>query len=235
MWCARLAWIPERADLHHEVEAKLWASFAEHATLALQVARARSDQQRRVVFDGRDRIGRDLHDVVIQRLFAVAPDAPGRGPARGPPGVAQRLETSVDELDATIKEIRRTIFALGSLEATSDIKAEVTRIVDRAAGTLKFRLALRFDGPSGPWFSDDVAPHLLAVLGEALSNASRHAEASAVDLELSAGEQVQLRISDDGRGLPEDIQESGLNNMRRRAGGPLNRSRTYLRNAQLVS
>ncbi|WP_206422598.1 sensor histidine kinase [Nocardioides pantholopis] len=212
-----LAWTPERADLHHEVDAALPASFAEQATLALQVARARADQERLMVFEDRDRIARDLHDVVIQRLFAVGLGLQTSARQAGSPELAGRLESSVDELDATIKEIRRTIFALGSLETASDIQAEVSRMVDRAAGTLKFRPSLRFTGPVRTLVPDELAPHLLAVLGEALSNTSRHAEATAVEVSLTAGEEIVLCVADDGRGLPADLHESGLGNMRRRA------------------
>ncbi|WP_166134390.1 GAF domain-containing sensor histidine kinase [Nocardioides ochotonae] len=212
-----LSWTLENAALHHEVDAQLPASFAEHAALAIQVARAHSDQQRLALFEDRDRIARDLHDLVIQRLFAVGLTLQSTARTSDNPELAERLESSVDELDATIKDIRRSIFALGAMEHASDIQAEVTRMVDRAAGTLKFRPVLRFTGPVRTLVSDDVAPHLLAVLGEALSNASRHAEAQGVEIDLAAGADIVLRVADDGRGLPPDVRESGLGNMRRRA------------------
>ncbi|NPC96892.1 GAF domain-containing sensor histidine kinase [Nocardioides sp. zg-DK7169] len=212
-----LAWTPENAALHHEIDPQLPASFAEHAALALQVARAHSDQQRLALFEDRDRIARDLHDLVIQRLFAIGLTLQSTARTSDDAEVAQRLEGSVDELDATIKDIRRSIFALGAMEHASDIQAEVTRMVDRAAGTLKFRPVLRFAGPVRTLVSENVAPHLLAVLGEALSNASRHAEARGVDVSLTAGAEIVLRVADDGRGLPPDVRESGLGNMRRRA------------------
>ena len=212
-----LAWTLENAALHHEVDPQLPASFAEHAALALQVARAHSDQQRLALFEDRDRIARDLHDLVIQRLFAVGLTLQSTAKTADNPELAARLESSVDELDATIKDIRRSIFALGAMEHASDIQAEVTRMVDRAAGTLKFRPVLRFTGPVRTLVSEDVAPHLLAVLGEALSNASRHAEAQGVEVSLAAGADIVLRVADDGRGLPPDVRESGLGNMRRRA------------------
>ena len=212
-----LSWTLENAALHHEVDAQLPASFAEHAALAIQVARAHSDQQRLALFEDRDRIARDLHDLVIQRLFAVGLTLQSTARTSDDPELSERLESSVDELDATIKDIRRSIFALGAMEHASDIQAEVTRMVDRAAGTLKFRPVLRFTGPVRTLVSDDVAPHLLAVLGEALSNASRHAEAQGVEVSLAAGADIVLRVADDGRGLPPDVRESGLGNMRRRA------------------
>lgn len=212
-----LAWYPEHAWLFDTVEPIMPASFAEQATLALQLARVRSDQQRLAVFEDRDRIGRDLHDLVIQRLFAVGLSLEGAGRRVTDPDVSARLSQAVDDLDDTIKDIRRTIFALGSLGESEDIQAEVTRLVDRAAGTLKFRPALHFEGPVRSLVSSDVAPDLLAVLGEALSNASRHAGASQVDVLLTAGDQITLTIADDGRGFPDQVVEGGLGNMRERA------------------
>lgn len=213
-----LAWVPEHAERFHGVDAALPASFAEQAALALQVARARQDQQRLAVFQDRDRIGRDLHDLVIQRLFAVGLGLQGTSRLADRPEIAERLEQAVDELDATIKDIRRSIFALGTAEASADIQAEVTRLVRRAEGTLKFRPGLRFEGPVRTIVGDRIAPDLLAVLGEALSNASRHAAASEVEVVLSASaHDVVLTVSDNGRGLPDDVRESGVGNMRGRA------------------
>jgi two-component system, NarL family, sensor histidine kinase DevS len=212
-----LAWFPENAYLFEAVDAAMPASFAEHAALAIQVARARGDQQRLAVFEDRDRIGRDLHDLVIQRLFAVGLSLQSVGRRTADAELTARLTKAVDDLDDTIKDIRRTIFALGSLGESDDIQAEVTRLVDRAAATLKFRPALQFDGPVRTLVSPEVAPDLLAVLGEALANASRHAEATSVEVSLTVGDEINLTVVDDGRGLSDHVNESGLGNMRERA------------------
>jgi signal transduction histidine kinase len=212
-----LAWTPEHAERFHMVDAALPASFAEQAALAIQVSRARQDRQRLTLFEDRDRIGRDLHDLVIQRLFAVGLSLQGAGRMISDPDVAARMEQAVDDLDDTIKDIRRTIFALGSLDASADVQTEITRIVDRAAATMKFRPALRFEGAVRTLIGAQLVPDLLAVLGEALSNASRHAHASSVDVVVSARDEVVLRVTDDGKGFDEQVPESGLSNMRERA------------------
>jgi signal transduction histidine kinase len=212
-----LAWTPDHIGRFHEVDPAMPASFAEQAALALQVVQGREDQQRLAVFEDRDRIGRDLHDLVIQRLFAIGLGLQSTSRLIHHEEAASRLDAAVDDLDATIKDIRRSIFALGSMGNTADIQVEATRLVDRAAGTLKFRPTLTFEGPVRTLVGPKIAPDVLAVLAEALSNASRHAEASAVMVHLSAGEQVTLTVSDDGRGLPEKLAESGLSNMRDRA------------------
>ena len=212
-----LAWFPEHVARFEAVDPAMPASFAEQAALSIQVARSRGDQQRLAVFEDRDRIGRDLHDLVIQRLFAVGLSLQGAGRRVTDPDLRGRLNTAVDDLDETIKDIRRTIFALGSLGESEDIQAEVTRLVDRAAATLKFRPTIQFEGPVRSLVSVEVAPDLLAVLGEALSNASRHAEATRVEVLLAATDEIRLTVSDDGAGIPADITEGGLGNMRDRA------------------
>jgi signal transduction histidine kinase len=212
-----LAWTPERADSYAALSPALPGSFAEQAALALQVARAREDQQRLSLFEDRDRIGRDLHDLVIQRLFAVGLSLQSTARLVGDPELGDRLERAVDDLDGTIKDIRRTIFALGSMNTSADVQSEIERIVDRAAATMKFRPTLRIEGPVRSVIGVDLAPDVLAVLGEALSNATRHAHASAVQVVVSAGEEIVVQVSDDGTGIEQGVLESGLRNMRERA------------------
>lgn len=210
-------WSPERASAAHALDVALPSSFAEQAALALQVAAGREDQQRLVLFEDRDRIGRDLHDLVIQRLFAIGLGLESASRQTEKPEVAKRLSTAVDDIDATIRDIRRSIFALGSMDDAADVQAEVTRIVERAATTLKFRPTLRFVGPVRTRIPPEVVPDVLAVLGEALSNAARHAESTAVEVVLSAADDIRLVVHDNGRGVPEGALESGLSNMRQRA------------------
>ncbi|MBS2938366.1 GAF domain-containing sensor histidine kinase [Nocardioides sp. J2M5] len=221
-----LAWTPEHADGFHRVDPDLPASFAEQAALALQLARSREDRQRLVLYEDRDRIARDLHDLVIQRLFAVGmglqatakqPDLDDR--------VRGRLTDAIDELDDTIKDIRRTIFALGSLGADANLQTEVETLVERAGAVMKLNPKLRLVGPVRSTVPHEVVPDLLAVLGEALTNVARHAHASAVDVVLSAVDgNVVLVVADDGRGMDRRAAASGLENMRvraRRHGGDL--------------
>ncbi len=212
-----LAWTPEHAAGFDSVDAALPTSFAEQAALALQITRSREAQQRLELLEDRDRIGRDLHDLVIQRLFAVGLSLESAARVAEVPDVSARLEAAVDELDGTIKDIRRTIFALGTMDASTDVQSEIERIVDRAAATLKFQPTLRFEGPVRSVVDALVAPDLLAVLGEALSNTSRHAQASAVEVFVSAGDEVVVRVTDDGKGMDDGVLESGLDNMRQRA------------------
>ncbi len=212
-----LGWSPEHADIHRTMSADLPASYARQAALAWRVAQARQDEQRLAMLEDRDRIGRDLHDLVIQRLFAVGLGLQGTARFSDRPEIAHRLDQAVDDIDATIKDIRRTIFALGAPEASADVQGEVTRLVERAAATLKFRPELTFEGPVRALIDSDLVPDLLAVLGEALSNAVRHASASSGSVRLAAGDEIVLTVTDNGRGIGADVIESGLANIRRRA------------------
>lgn len=212
-----LGWIPDHAEFRRIVAPEMPASFARQAALALQIAQVREDQQRLARLEDRDRIGRDLHDLVIQRLFAVGLSVEGTARLVERPEVASRLGKAVDDIDATIRDIRRTIFALGTMESSEDVQAEVTRLVDRATSSLKFRPDLSFEGPVRTLIAGDVVPDLLAVLGEALSNAIRHARASSLSVQLAAGDDIVLTVADDGKGIDPGVVESGLANMRSRA------------------
>ena len=212
-----LIWQRDHMVPFRELDIELPWRFAEQAALALQVARARVAQERLAVFEDRDRIGRDLHDLVIQRLFAIGLSLENTTRMIDQPDPARRVVTAVDDIDATIKDIRRSIFALSAPEGTPDIRIAVGEVVDRAAEALGVRPTLRFEGPVQTEVSNTAAPQLLAVLGEALSNVVRHAEAATVDVRLEVGELVRLVVTDDGRGIPETARQSGLLNMRDRA------------------
>ncbi|HEU5036600.1 MAG TPA: GAF domain-containing protein [Nocardioides sp.] len=212
-----LGWLRSRAAAFDLVDPDLPTRFAEQAALALEVSRARQDQQRLAILEDHERIGRDLHDLVIQRLFAIGLSLQGISRTVETPETVARVEEAVDELDGTIRDIRRTIFALGSGEEDTDIQYAVTQIVERATSTLKFRPRLSFRGPVRSLIGPEVAPDVLAVLSEALSNAARHAQASSGVVELDVTDGVRLTVVDDGDGLPPDVAESGLASMRHRA------------------
>ena len=215
-----LAWTPGRIDAFRRVDPDLPTSFAEQAALALQVARSREDRKRMSLLEDRDRIGRDLHDLAIQRLFAVGMGL--ESTVRMVPDVesARRLRQAIVEIDDTIKDIRRAIFSLGTLEGSTDLQTEVENLVERAAATMKLRPKLRFEGPIRTTVPGAVGSDLLAVVSEALTNVSRHARATSVEVRVVVDQHVlEACVADDGRGMPPDVLESGLHNMRERAAG----------------
>jgi signal transduction histidine kinase len=212
-----LGWAPDHAHRYLELDAAMLASFVEHAALALQIARAHHDKERLVLFEDRDRIARDLHDSVIQSLFAIGLTLDSASRLTREDDVRKRLDVAVEDIDATIRDIRRSIFELGSSPRGGDVQSEVANLVERAAASLKFRPGLTFEGPVRTLVPDEVAPDLLAVLREALSNAARHAGATRLDVLVSVREGLCLVVDDDGRGIPEVTVESGLSNIRERA------------------
>lgn len=201
-----------------ELDAALPSLFAEQAALALHVARARRDKERLALLEERDRIARDLHDLVIQRLFATGLALQETLRLDLDASVAARLDQAITDLDLTIAEIRRAIFGLGAGRRGRDLRGSVEDVVESAAATLKFRPQLRVEGPVRLTVGAEVGDDVLAVLTEALSNIARHARSTACTVELSAVDGVRLRVCDDGVGMPDDPQwESGLANMRQRA------------------
>ncbi len=198
-------------------EIELLTSFCDHAGLALDRAQALVDRQELAVISDRERIARDLHDVVIQRLFATGLQLQGISMLAAGTDVADRLERAVDDLDLTIKDIRGTIFALQD-RGSSSLRQEVRTLVREYVQVLGFAPAVRTLGPVDTAVTPEVRAHLLPVLREAVSNVARHALADRAEVELEVRDHdLLLTVSDDGSGVPPDRVESGLRNARRRA------------------
>jgi signal transduction histidine kinase len=213
-----LAWA-QRVDARSGPEdLAMIRSFSEQTALAMQVAAARDDLSRLAVLEDRDRIARDLHDLVIQRLFAIGLTIQSAARDAVKPAVQERLEQAVEDLDDTIRDVRRTIFQLhGRTAVGGGLAADIDSVVKDARSALGFTPMVRTDGPLAA-VPPDVVPDLLAVLREALSNVARHAGASTVSVTLRTGEHVELRVLDDGIGIPPELdRRSGLANMRERA------------------
>jgi signal transduction histidine kinase len=207
---------PAHADRGHE-DAALLSLFAGQAALALERARAQEERELLVVLEDRERIARDLHDVVIQRLFATGMQLQGLAPQALRPDAAKRINAAVDDLDATIRDIRRSIFELRA-PAGPSLRAELQETIEDAAATLGFRPVLDVSGPVDSAVPDDIVPELLAVLREALSNVARHAKATAVRVSVRAADKhVTLSVEDDGLGFDPARARGGVVNMGERA------------------
>jgi signal transduction histidine kinase len=195
-------------------------SFAAQAAIALRLGAAAADREQLAVLGDRDRIARDLHDLIIQRLFATGMTLEGALRGMEPPERADRVRRAVEDLDATIKDIRTTIFALQTPaeDLVESLRAGVLDICGAAATTLGFDPGVAFRGAVDTLVPAAVGDHLQAVLREALSNVARHAEAAKVSVEVSIeGEQVRLLVIDDGRGFEPGGRSSGIANMASRA------------------
>ena len=204
-----------------QAEAAFAASFAAQAGVALELAASRAEAERLSVYEDRDRIARDLHDLVIQRLYATGMSLQGTIPMIGRPEVAARVSHAVDDMDQTIKEIRGAIFALQARDtgSPSDPRADIVHLVEEMTATLGFTPSLRLGAGLRTLHSDELTEQVLAVLREALSNVARHAGASQADVTVDVGQDgvLSVLVADDGTGIPAEGRRSGLRNLADRA------------------
>jgi signal transduction histidine kinase len=202
-----------------ERDERLLSSLAAAAGVAIDNARLHQRLGELALFADRERIARDLHDTVIQRLFAVGLSLQGLAGVVDPPSAGDRIEAAVDELDLTIADIRSTIFAL---QARNDmgVRAEITRAATETRDALGFLPRVAFEGPIDSAAEAEVAASAVSVVREALSNAVRHARATRVEVVVAATPHTfQVTIRDNGKGIRRSASSSGhgLRNMAARA------------------
>lgn len=192
-------------------------SFARQAAIAIELARSRGDRERVHMLEDRERIGRNLHDTVIQRLFAVGMLLQA-SLADGGRVDAGRVANAIDEIDSTIKEIRTSIFTL-STQPTAGLRSEVVDLVNGYVERSELEARVVFDGPVDATVPDDLVGDVLAVVREAMSNVARHAAARTAQVTLRVeGDDLVVAVVDDGKGVPVDrARSSGLTNLEERA------------------
>jgi PAS domain S-box-containing protein len=153
------------------------------------------------LFEDRERIARDLHDRVIQRLFACGLSLQGIASALDDERAVARLEQNVDDIDESIRDLRTVIFGLTRRKARSSLRDDVLTLTKESARALSFEPRVRFDGPIDTMVPSTVNDHLLAALRELLTNVAKHANASNVEVDLIVGPDLLLRVRDDGVGI----------------------------------
>jgi signal transduction histidine kinase len=200
-------------------EVDMAAGFANQAALAIELAEARAEQQRVVMLDERERIAADLHDHVIQRLFAAGLSLQSTAATLGPGKVTDRILTTVDDLDATIRQIRTSIFRLQQMPQTRvyGLRARLLDIATDVASVLGVEPTVRLSGVIDV-LPDDFAEDVVAVVRESLTNVARHARANSVEVDVAATtDRLTVDVRDDGVGIGPTDRRSGLDNLRRRA------------------
>jgi signal transduction histidine kinase len=210
----------QSGEVFTDVDEELTVALAGAAGVAIENARLHSRLRELVLLEDRERIARDLHDTVIQRLFATGLSLQGAVRLAQRPEVAERIQGAVEDLDETVKHIRTVIFGLeAGRGAVGGVRDEVLALAREAAGPLGFAPRVVFEGPVDVAVDSAVGADLLATLREALSNVARHAGASRVDVEVVAGDDVVLRVRDDGLGFDAKMAGSGygVRNMGERA------------------
>ncbi|MFY2861335.1 GAF domain-containing protein [Mycobacterium sp. THU-M104] len=194
------------------------SDFATHAAVALVLASARDDARRLTILAERERIAHDLHDHVIQRLFAAGMDLQGTLARARSSEVADRLNRTLDDLQTIIEEIRTTIFQLKSLPGNNgDFRRRIQRVIADLTENRDIVTTVRMHGPMTV-VDGELADHAEAVSAEAISNALRHSGASRLTVEVSVGDMFVLDVVDNGCGIPAgNRRSSGLANMKYRA------------------
>ena len=229
------------AEVFSDIDEELVVALAAAAGVAIDNARLHARVQELALLEDRERIARDLHDTVIQRLFATGLSLQGAARLAQRPEVAERIESAVEDLDVTVKHIRSAIFGLeGTRRTGTGLRDRILSLADEAAGPLGFKPRVVFDGAVDAGVPDATATELLATLREALTNVAKHAHAAHVDVSVAVGDDLVLTVADDGVGIGEGAgvaEGNGLRNMARRAerlGGTATASRGYERGTLFV-
>ncbi|WP_308468550.1 sensor histidine kinase [Rathayibacter soli] len=198
---------------------ELAADFAGRISLAMQLATARADQQKVMLLEERGRIARDLHDHVIQQLFAMGLELQSVAGALPSGPISDRINGSIDTLDATITRIRTAIFALSrSRSDNPTVRHRIIDLVNDLAGASALNPQLEFTGPVDLVITDALAEDIVAVTREALTNVVKHASAANVSLHIAVADgRVTVDVIDDGRGETDAKHRSGLGNLEARA------------------
>ncbi|MGD0321879.1 MAG: GAF domain-containing sensor histidine kinase [Acidimicrobiales bacterium] len=195
-----------------EVDEDVVGALAVAAGLAIDKARLHARMRELTLSEERERIARNLHDTVIQRLFAVGLALQSATRLLGRPEAQDRLQSSIDDLDETIRQIRTTIFAISRPRRVSDggLRSEILDLTEEAAGRLGLDVRVNFDGPIDSSVNVETAEHLLVTLREAISNVVRHARASMVEVDVRVeDDSLVLRVTDDGVGIDSTVAASG--------------------------
>jgi len=194
------------------------ALFGSRIGLALDLAGANALREQNLLFTDRERIARDLHDLVIQRLFAAGLSIQSLRRYTQDPVAHGRIASVTTELDDTIRELRDTIYSLRTEATHEPLTGRILRSVQDTSRSAAVRPQVAFSGPVDDAVPEDVAAHLLPVLSEGLSNAIRHSEADEIQISVTAEpERVELMISDNGKGFNNPGRISGLANIQHRA------------------
>jgi signal transduction histidine kinase len=210
------------AEVFTDVDEELVVGLAAAAGVAIDNARLLAKIQELTLVEDRERIARDLHDTVIQRLFATGMSLQStvRLVSTDPAAAVGRIGDAVDDLDTTIRQIRTAIFDLEQSKASHDsLRVRILTLAREAAGPLGFEPRVVLDGAIDTGVDAQVGNELLATLREALSNVARHARATRVDVEVAVDGEVRVTVTDDGSGPPGDDLPvgKGLRNMSDRA------------------
>ncbi len=201
-----------------EDDEELVLALAMAAGIAIENARLHALVRDRALTEDRDRIARDLHDSVIQRLFAIGLSLQGTARLVERPEAVMRIGEAIDKLDETIRQLRKAIFDIELTINKEGLHPKVLDLVHELRSVLGLHPQVSFSGPVDKVVTGQLSEEVLAVLREALTNVGRHAHANQVVITIAAGEELRLGVADDGGGIGDAASTGrGLKNLRQRA------------------
>jgi signal transduction histidine kinase len=206
------------AGAYGRTDVEMGAVFGSHVALALELARVHRLREELLVFTDRDRIARDLHDLVIQRLFAAGLSVQSLTRFTREGLALERIGAITGELDEAIRSLRDTIYSLRTGNGDAELlSGRLRRVTRSAAKAMAFTPGLNLEGPVDSVLPD-TANHVVAVVSEGLSNAVRHSGADSIEVSVSALKgRMTVLVTDNGRGFRGSAKRNGLNNMEERA------------------
>jgi signal transduction histidine kinase len=199
---------------------ELAADFAGQASVAMEIADARADKQRMMLLEDRSRIARDLHDHVIQQLFATGLRLQAIVSTLPPGSAANGIDESITNIDVAISQIRTAIFALSSTQSDrgDTVRHRIIDLVNELGRALSNDPRLSFSGPVDTAIGGELAEDTLAVIRESLTNIMKHAQATEVSVSVAVQQgDATIQLVDNGVGIPDGGRRSGLANLRERA------------------
>lgn len=210
----RIGGAPFRPD-----ELPLLASFADQASIVLELAEKQRATRQLDIFADRDRIARDLHDHVIQRLFAAGLNLQSALQRTPDQETRRRLQQTVDQLDLTIREIRTSIFDLHSpmVGTGTSLRRRLLDVIAEVTDATSVSPSVQITGPVDSTVSTKLGEHAEAILREALTNAVRHSQATELRVVIEARDSLTIEVTDNGIGIAADVHRSGLLNLEKRA------------------
>jgi len=199
-------------------DVEMSAVFGSYVALGLELANVHRMREQQAVFGDRDRIARDLHDLVIQRLFAAGLSMQSLRRFTDDPVALERIAAVTVELDSTIHELRDTIYSLRGAPHAATMSSRILEVIAEGTRSLGFAPNIRLSGPIDAELGEALSENLLAVITEGLSNVTRHSGAASIKISVNADNgRVRLLLVDDGCGFTEPVRSSGIENLRQRA------------------
>lgn len=210
---------PAGAGGFSQTDVNMSGVFGSQVALALELAKVHREREQQAILGDRDRIARDLHDLVIQRIYGAGLSIQSLRRFTDDPVVLDRISAATSELDSAIRALRDTIYSLRGVAAGSGtLSSRILAAIKESADQLPFAPSIQLSGPIDECPREAIGENLMAVISEGLSNVTRHSGATSVEVSVRVTRgRLMLLIADNGRGFNSHVRRSGLENLKQRA------------------